>query len=165
MDGRFYHFDLGDFACSCVSDGSLNYKPQGFFANAKKEEIDKALRQHDMPVDHITTPYTYLVVDAGERRVLVDMGAGDLAETTGRLTENMRAAGIEPASIDVVMITHAHPDHIGGGIDKDGKLVFTNARYFIWKREWDSGSPTSRWPNRHGLPRPSARCCNRCKTE
>jgi glyoxylase-like metal-dependent hydrolase (beta-lactamase superfamily II) len=65
------------------------------------------------------------------------MGAGHLGPKTGKLTQNMKTANIDPASIDSVFITHAHPDHIGGTLDEEGKPVFTNASYFIWKREWD----------------------------
>ncbi len=49
----------------------------------------------------------------------------------------MQAAGIEPAHIDVVVITHAHPDHVGGALDADGRPLYKNARYYLWQREWD----------------------------
>jgi glyoxylase-like metal-dependent hydrolase (beta-lactamase superfamily II) len=48
----------------------------------------------------------------------------------------MKAAGIEPAEIDTVVITHAHPVHVGGTLDDEGKPVYANARYFISKDEW-----------------------------
>jgi glyoxylase-like metal-dependent hydrolase (beta-lactamase superfamily II) len=49
----------------------------------------------------------------------------------------MLAAGIHPLEIDTVIITHAHPDHIGGMLDDNGKLNFPNAAYYIAKGEWD----------------------------
>ena len=137
MNIESYQFKLGDFECVSISDGSHDYPPQNFFANVPKEQIEELLRQRNLATDHITTPYTYLYVDTGEHRVLVDMGAGNLLPTTGRLVQNMKAAGIEPADIDTVIITHAHPDHIGGTLDEEGKPVYANARYFIWKDEWD----------------------------
>jgi glyoxylase-like metal-dependent hydrolase (beta-lactamase superfamily II) len=83
--------------------------------------------------------------------VLVDTGAGDLGahapqvflgidhstSVTGLLEENMRAAGLEPSEIDTVIITHAHPDHVGGTLDETGGLVFPNANYFISGEEWE----------------------------
>jgi glyoxylase-like metal-dependent hydrolase (beta-lactamase superfamily II) len=137
MDTESYQFKVGDFECICLSDGSHDYPPQNFFANVPKEQIEELLRQRNLPTDHITTPYTYLYVNTGEHRVLVDMGAGNLLPTTGRLVKNMKAAGIEPGEIDTVIITHAHPDHIGGTLDDEGNPVFPSARYFIWKDEWD----------------------------
>jgi glyoxylase-like metal-dependent hydrolase (beta-lactamase superfamily II) len=148
VNSDYYHFNLGAFECTCVSDGDHSYPPQSLFANASKEDVEQALRRHNLPVDHVTTPYTYVVIDTGEQRVLVDMGAGDFFPTTGRLGANLQAAGIELPSINVVIITHAHPDHIGGALDRGGAPVFTNARYIIWRGEWDfwfSDAALGRW--------------------
>jgi glyoxylase-like metal-dependent hydrolase (beta-lactamase superfamily II) len=147
-----YRFKLGDFECVSLSDGSVNYRRQSFFANVPKARIEEVLRQRDLPIDYVTTPYTYLYVDTGAHRVLVDMGAGDLRPSTGRLVPNMVAAGIDPGDIDTVVITHAHPDHVGGTLDDEGKLVYANARYFIWKGEWDfwfSELAEAKTPARH----------------
>ena len=137
MSTDSYRFKLGDFECVSLGDGSLDYPLENFFANVPIEEIQDALRKHNLPIDHITTPYTYLYVDTGKHQVLVDMGAGDLGPRTGRLLENIQAAGIDPAEIDTVLITHAHPDHIGGTLDDAGAPVYSNAHYHIWREEWD----------------------------
>src|SRR3546814_15257975 len=61
------------------------------------------------------------------KRVLIDTGTGGaLAPTTGKLLDHLRAAGYEPAQIDEILITHLHPDHVGG-VTHDGKAVFPNA--------------------------------------
>ncbi len=139
-----YGFRLGDFECVSIMDGSHDYPLENFFDNVPKEKVEEVLRRLNLPTDHITTPYTYLFVDTGKHQVLVDIGAGlvdfgtgNVSPTTGRLLQNMRAAGIEPGEIDTVFITHAHPDHIGGNLDKKGNPIFLNASYFIWKDEWD----------------------------
>ena len=133
----YYPFKLGNFECMCLSDGGYNYPPQNFFANVSKEQVENLLRQRNLPINRVWTPYTYLSVYTGDHQVLVDMGAGDLFETTGKILQNMDVAGIDPADIDSIFITHAHPDHIGGTLDKAGNPVYTNARYFIWKDEWE----------------------------
>ena len=137
MNTESYRFMLGDFECVSLSDGGHDYPLKNFFANVPIEQVEEALRQRSESVDYVTTPYTYLYVDTGEHRVLVDMGAGRLLSTTGRLLESMDGAGIDPADIDIVMITHAHADHVGGTLDDQGKPVFGNARHYIWKGEWE----------------------------
>jgi glyoxylase-like metal-dependent hydrolase (beta-lactamase superfamily II) len=49
---------------------------------------------------------------------------------------NLRAGGISPEEIDVVVLTHAHPDHIGGAVNSEGQLAFPNARYLMAADEW-----------------------------
>jgi glyoxylase-like metal-dependent hydrolase (beta-lactamase superfamily II) len=147
MSADIYRFKLGDFQCTAVSDGTLAYSPPTFppptmllFANAPKERLEEALREHNLYPGQWTewvSPYICLAVNTGKHQVLVDTGAGDLAPSTGKLLQNLHAAGIAPEEIDTVIITHGHPDHIGGNTGAEGKLTFPNARYVMWKDEWD----------------------------
>jgi glyoxylase-like metal-dependent hydrolase (beta-lactamase superfamily II) len=132
-----YRFKLGKFDCICINDGGFNYPPAQFFKNVEKEQLDTVLLEHNIPVDNIYTPYTHLIVDTGKQKVLVDMGAGSKLPGNGDLPGKMKIAGINPAEIDRVLITHAHPDHIGGTLNRDGKPNYENAQYYIWKDEWE----------------------------
>jgi glyoxylase-like metal-dependent hydrolase (beta-lactamase superfamily II) len=135
--GELYQFKVGDFECFCINDGGLDYKLEHFFKNVPKEQVEKVLSEHNLPIDSIYTPYTHLIVRTKKHLILVDMGAGKVLPNNGKLPQTMRSAGIEPADIDTIIITHAHPDHIGGTLDDEGKPIYPKASYYIWKDEWD----------------------------
>ena len=147
MNREVYRFRLGSYQCTAVSDGTLTYAPPTFpppatflFANAARDALDAAASSHGIRTQEWrewTSPYTCLLINTGKELVLVDTGAGKLAPSTGRLIGNLRSSGISPGDIDVVILTHGHPDHLGGNTDADGKLAFPAARYFMAKTEWD----------------------------
>ena len=136
-----YRFQVGGIECRLISDGTFAYPAPAhmFFANAPGEQLEEVLRERGIdPREWIQyeSPYSALLVHADRRMVLVDTGAGSLESTTGKLLKNLRAEGIEPGDIDVVMLTHAHPDHVGGAADAEGKPTFPRARYVISRIEW-----------------------------
>ena len=147
MSNEVYHFKIGTFKCMAVSDGTLTYGPPVFpppatllFSNATRAQLDQTLNQHNIQPDSWTewkSPYICLLIDTGDQLVLVDTGANGLDPNTGRLLQNLEAEGIQPKDIDMVIITHCHPDHIGGNTLDNGELTFPNARYTMWKKEWD----------------------------
>jgi glyoxylase-like metal-dependent hydrolase (beta-lactamase superfamily II) len=117
------------------------------FGNVPPETAPK----YDLPEKQVFIPYTILLVKKEDGFVLMDVGAGDLGNpgdgifpgldhTTSRtnlVLPSLGAAGIDPKEIDLILITHAHPDHIGGMFDVEGNLVFPNAHYYVAQREWD----------------------------
>jgi glyoxylase-like metal-dependent hydrolase (beta-lactamase superfamily II) len=147
MNPEIYKFKVGSLECMAVSDGTLTYSPPTFpppatllFAGAPRERLDQTLREHDIQLEkwtEWTSPYICLLVNTGEAQVLVDTGAGGLFPSTGRLLQNLKTEGIAPEDIQIVILTHCHPDHIGGITSEEGKLTFPNARYAMWKEEWD----------------------------
>ena len=140
MRTEHHRFRLGEIECVALCDGSMDYDLESMVANAPRSDVVAALQASGLPTDVITTPYTCLQVGIGEHKVLVDMGAGDLAPTTGGLLQSMHAAGISPADIDAVFITHAHPDHIGGAAASkriSGCTVAAHAAEKAWIEDVD----------------------------
>jgi glyoxylase-like metal-dependent hydrolase (beta-lactamase superfamily II) len=78
-----------------------------------------------------------LLIQTGQHNVLIDTGTGDAISPPGLLLERLRAAGIAPAEIDMVIVSHADADHIGGAVDEGGKVAFPKAQYMLSRAEWD----------------------------
>jgi glyoxylase-like metal-dependent hydrolase (beta-lactamase superfamily II) len=136
MNNQSYRFKVGAIECIAVSDGTFAYALDAFVANVPTERFQQELQDRQLPVEQIISPYTCLLIDTGKHRLMVDIGAG-FAPTNGKLVENLAAVGIAPASVDTIVLTHGHADHIGGTIDDAGKSIFPNARYVMWQSEWD----------------------------
>ena len=135
--GESYPFRIGRFHCLSLSDGYHIYRLNDFYAGVPLEQINAALGRDDLSIQTITTPYSCVYIDNGKNRIMVDVGGGKLLPNAGRLLQSMSVAGLSPLDIDAVIITHAHPDHIGGILDEEGRLVFPNAGYYIWRDEYD----------------------------
>ena len=152
MADRTYSFSVGTCQCTPVNDGYFSYPAAWMFANVSREDREKRLRAYGARTDEIATDYTCLLVSTGKNKVLIDTGAGKMAPSTGELLVNLEKAGARRGDIDTVILTHAHPDHVGGAVDAEGKPAFPNARYVIWKDEWEFW--TSDAPDLSALPLP-----------
>jgi glyoxylase-like metal-dependent hydrolase (beta-lactamase superfamily II) len=132
-----YTFQVGALECIAINDGDATYNADQYAPNAPRVQVTEALNVHGHQPDDIPSPYSGLVVRSAANLVLIDTGAGDLTPKVGKLLGNLRRAGIEPEDIDTVILTHGHPDHIGGNVDAEGKPVFPNARHVMFRDEWD----------------------------
>ncbi len=137
MSMETYRFNVGAFECIAVNDGTMTYPAVRYFANAPEAELADALQRHQLDPDSIPSPYSGLVINTGAKLVLIDTGAGNFAPGLGKLLPNLRAKGIAPEDIDTVILTHGHPDHLGGNTDADGQVIFRNARHVMLRVEWE----------------------------
>lgn len=133
-------FAIGEFDCAVVSDGSFAYPHPGrlFFANAEQDELASALERHGIDPDAWETyvsPYPCLLIRTADRTVLVDTGGGGLGDHTGKLLTNLEQVVTPPEAIDTVLLTHIHPDHVGGNLDENGAPTFPNAEYVVSRTE------------------------------
>ncbi|HYG90559.1 MAG TPA: MBL fold metallo-hydrolase [Azospirillum sp.] len=133
----FYRMRVGDMVVTRIHDGQFARPLQGFIRNASPEEVTAALRDAYLPTETLTIPITFMAVQGGGRTVLLDTGTGGQVMPTATLgASNMVAAGIDPAGVTTVVISHFHPDHIGGLAGPDGKARFPNAEILVPEAEW-----------------------------
>jgi glyoxylase-like metal-dependent hydrolase (beta-lactamase superfamily II) len=133
-----YRYRIGTFELTALYDG-IWYRPitDKFIPNASFSEVEHALDAAFMPHDRLATPFTTLIVNTGQKLVLLDTGTGgQIAPSAGVLRDNLAAAGIDPKAVDAIVISHFHPDHINGIKDKDNDLVFPNAEIMVPAPEW-----------------------------
>ncbi|WP_321908494.1 MBL fold metallo-hydrolase [Burkholderia cepacia] len=136
---------VGDFTITAISDGYLNASLD-FLSNidpADASNMQRDAGQNEPEAVHINC---YVVRGAG-RTVLIDAGAGGFRQWGGQLRTNLALAGIEPAAIDTILLTHAHPDHVGGLVNGAGEIAFPNAELVVHRREvgfWQDDGNLSR---------------------
>src|SRR5580704_12406160 len=156
----FYRFKIGDFQATVISDGYGQIPVGPILAmNASEAELAPVLKANFMqPVIQITN--NILVVDTALERILVDTGFGEkLGPSFGSfpgLEANLRRAGITPESIDLVVTSHGHLDHIGGLLTKSGALAFPKAKFVFVDTEWNywTGSRYESEVNNSPMPDP-----------
>ena len=133
-----FRFTMGDIRLTIVSDGFFRLPTDGLGVNADPAEVQAFLKRHFLSPELGYSHTNHLVVETGDATVLVDVGSGNrFMETTGRLMSNLEAAGIDPFAITHVVITHAHPDHIGGIRDDFDEALIPDAEYILGEVEHD----------------------------
>jgi glyoxylase-like metal-dependent hydrolase (beta-lactamase superfamily II) len=147
MQPNINRFKLGAFEVTNILDSTVlrdGLHPK-FGAGQPPEPAHALARANRIDPDKFLHPFTPTLVDTGSALVLFDTGNGTLARDIEALRTrlpdgNLRAllplAGYQPEDVDIVVITHGHPDHIGGLL-ADGKPAFPNARYVFGAAEFD----------------------------
>ncbi len=133
----FYRYKVGEIEVTAIHDGFATRPLDGFIRNADIADVRKAMAEAFLPEAALPITFTTLVLKTGGRTILIDTGNGDSGPpTTGRWMSNFRAAGFDPASVDTVVISHFHGDHISGLRLKDGTAVFPKAEIMVPETEW-----------------------------
>jgi glyoxylase-like metal-dependent hydrolase (beta-lactamase superfamily II) len=130
----FYHRRIGDIVVTALSDGYLDGTVD-VMQNISGDDANALLTGAFRP-GRRTSVNCYLIYAAG-RLALVETGSGDyLLPTAGKLQQNLKAAGVNPADIDTVILTHMHPDHSAGLTNpKTGEKFFPNAELVVHENE------------------------------
>jgi glyoxylase-like metal-dependent hydrolase (beta-lactamase superfamily II) len=151
----WYRYKVGSFEITVVTDGVNRFKlPDNIVANAKREEVNAALTAAHLQPDIFVTPYNPIVVNTGQKLVVVDTGLGEAGfnatkGANGQFLTNLAAAGIDAKAVDTVIISHYHGDHVNGLLKADNSLAFPNAEILVPAAEhtfWMDDGEMSRAP-------------------
>jgi glyoxylase-like metal-dependent hydrolase (beta-lactamase superfamily II) len=141
---QVHRFKLGNFEVTNILDGfRIGDGPHPIFGNNQSVETVQAYaKEYGLSPTKLETVFVNTVVNTGRELVLFDSGNGKgRMPTAGNLPEGLAAAGYKPEQVDIVVVTHGHPDHIGG-LMTDGKPTYPNARYVFGTVEfnfWKTG--------------------------
>lgn len=131
-------YKVGEFEITAFNDGTrpTDHPEKIFGIDQKPEDVAAAAEANFLPRDKMVNGFTPVLVNTGKELILFDSGNGANGQpATGQLASRMKAAGVEPEQIDIVVITHCHPDHVGG-LMTDGKPLAPNARYVMGEVEY-----------------------------
>ncbi len=142
---QFPSQQIGEFSITAISDGYLSASLD-LLSNI--DLLDASKLQQDAGVNDPSSIHIncYLVRGRG-RTILIDAGAGGFKQWGGKLKVNLALAGVQPSDIDTILLTHAHPDHVGGLLDSSGEAAFPDAELVIHQHEvsfWEDDSNLSR---------------------
>ena len=124
---------VGDFTVSAVSDGVLNSNHDVIVGieRTESERLTGIAYGQPLPLD-----VNCFLIRHRDRLLLSDAGSGhSMAATLGKLPQNLRAIGVTPEAIDILLLTHLHPDHSLGLLDEAGRAVFPRAQLVVHEIE------------------------------
>ena len=136
-----HRFKIGTMAATIVSDGPLLlHAPEQIFLGPGAAALGASLTTAGQQSDKIRVEQNCLLLETAGKKVLFDNGMGSeklYGSDSGRLLDNLRAAGVAPSEIDAMVLTHAHSDHCWGTMGDDGVPNFPNAILYLSQAELD----------------------------
>jgi glyoxylase-like metal-dependent hydrolase (beta-lactamase superfamily II) len=146
---KSWRFKLGTFELTTISDSEAFIDgPYPIIGqNASEAEVRQLMRESLLPEQKYQPGFSPTVVNTGNELVLFDTGNGANGfiprPNGGWLAAQLGPAGFKPDDIDIVVLSHGHPDHVGGLIE-EGKPLFPNARYVIGQDDYDFWAPAGK---------------------
>lgn len=140
---------IGEFSITAISDGYLSASLD-LLSNIDSMDASK-LQQNAGVSDPSSIHINCYLVRGRGRTILIDAGAGGFKQWGGKLKVNLALAGVQASDIDTILLTHAHPDHVGGLLDASGEAAFPDAQLVVHQHEvafWEDDGNLSRASDR-----------------
>lgn len=137
MSAHVFNFSIGAIACTVLLDGAAPVDLDRFlrrFPEAGEAEYRQAFAEIGLSIEQADSSFNILLARTHDEIVLIDSGEGG-KPAGGQLRDSLRAAGYTPDDITLVVITHAHGDHVLGLLDSNDAPLFPRARYVISQEE------------------------------
>ncbi len=143
-----FRFKIGTLEAVALLDGAIDVANDGktFGVGRPTADVTALLSTAGLPTDALHLSIQPLLLRDGVRTVLFDTGAADATwARAGKLQASLRAASVEPSQVTDVVLSHSHPDHVGGLLTRDGALAFPNAAVRLSSAEWEAmkGNPNA----------------------
>jgi glyoxylase-like metal-dependent hydrolase (beta-lactamase superfamily II) len=139
----FYKYRVGSIEATAVYDGIWR-KPHdpAFIKDVSVDETKAALAKAGLTTEFMPIPLTVLVLKVGDRHIMIDAGSGvgQWQANATHLPANMKAAGIDRNQIGTILVSHFHPDHVWGLMERgtnapvfpEAELIVNSAEYRFW---------------------------------
>jgi glyoxylase-like metal-dependent hydrolase (beta-lactamase superfamily II) len=147
----FHRFKIGAMDATIVSDGPLTLPAAPrIFKGPDANALNAAVSAAGQDTAHVRVEQNCLLLETEGRKILFDNGLGSeklYGPDSGRLLTSLGEAGIDPAGIGGLVLTHGHSDHCWGTMGADGTPNFPNATIYMAREEldfWESDPPSER---------------------
>ena len=131
-----HHVKVGDAVVTALNDGQFD-ADLAWVTGLPANEAEGLLRETFRVLPPRITVSCFLI-RVGGKNILIDGGAGGaMGHVLGHARHRLAAIGVAPDSIDTLLITHAHVDHVNGLLDESGGALYPNADLFIHQAETD----------------------------
>jgi glyoxylase-like metal-dependent hydrolase (beta-lactamase superfamily II) len=129
-----HRITVGDLVVAALSDGVMKGGDR-VVRGIDQSLVESTLRAANRFPANVEV--NVFLIEHAERKILIDTGSGHyMGRSAGRLDEHLRTSGIRPEQIDAVLLTHIHPDHVGGLTTRDGVARFPNAELLVNSEEY-----------------------------